>query len=275
MLSFIARLLRGEQLPEPILTPPGFPGPVVPAVDDVESTDDSPTSRVGKSDLAPLNRALVIEYEDAAGEPSTRRINLKEIFGSRGRIYLECYCLERQAPRRFRADRVIDVYCGVTGEDIGPPERLFQPRYTDDDAFARARKPSPPKILVQESDDLRRMRAALRVLMTIARSDGRVHPGEEKVVGDFISLHWRGDENGDGLMMEALCLAPSFEGFLDSCNAVFAEADDLAVAVIQVAGPLCMADGDVTDREISLLEDISMIARAYGLPVEMEITGAR
>jgi predicted DNA-binding transcriptional regulator YafY len=50
---------------------------------------------------------VVIKYVDAAGNPTTRKILLKEVAAQRDYIYLVAYCYARQAERTFRLDRII------------------------------------------------------------------------------------------------------------------------------------------------------------------------
>jgi len=50
---------------------------------------------------------MVIDYIDASGNKSTRKILLKEVAPMRDYIYLVAYCYAKQAERTFRLDRIV------------------------------------------------------------------------------------------------------------------------------------------------------------------------
>jgi len=246
-------------------------------MDALDAGGEMTTAMGEASAYLPMNQALIIDYVDSVGAPSLRRVCLKEVFAAKHHVYLQGYCLERQAPRLFRRDRVRALFCGVTGEDLGDVEEALRPRFVQESSIL-----APPEVQMvavaeaeEETNGLRRMRAALGVLMTIARADGCVHKNEKAVILDFISSVWADEFRNVALIAEALRIAPSFETFLESAADVFSIHDSLARAVINTAAPLCMADGDVTDGEIDVLKDLAELAGAHGLAVEMEVSDAR
>ena len=74
--------------------------------------------------------AVVLDYVDAAGRPSHRRVEPHAFAYARGSWYLLAWCLERAAPRYFRWDRI---------GHAAPTTTPIQPR----EAFAVYPAPSP------------------------------------------------------------------------------------------------------------------------------------
>lgn len=164
------------------------------AMPDLERVDD---------DLYGITFA--IEYVDAKGAATTRRITLRDLYkDGRGLTYLDCYCHERKAPRTFRFDRITTVIDadGVVHE----PRTFFADELRVD---LEAREPQEPfgrrqevPIVVSagaaqprktpdrsEKPGMAQRRAArdgLRVLAALARSDGAMAPGELAVILDYI-----------------------------------------------------------------------------------------
>ena len=54
-------------------------------------------------------RVLVIGYRDGKGKPSLREVEPQLLARSSDRWFLAAWCLERQAPRWFRLDRVVSA----------------------------------------------------------------------------------------------------------------------------------------------------------------------
>ncbi len=50
---------------------------------------------------------VIIEYVDASGKRTTRKILLKEVASKQDYVYLVAYCYTRQAERTFRLDRIV------------------------------------------------------------------------------------------------------------------------------------------------------------------------
>lgn len=64
-----------------------------------------------------LPREFLFSYMDHHGQASRRRVRVMRIAGNDGRQYLEGFCLERNAMRTFRVDRIDgDLTDAETGE---------------------------------------------------------------------------------------------------------------------------------------------------------------
>jgi DNA polymerase III epsilon subunit family exonuclease len=51
--------------------------------------------------------SMIIDYIDASGNKSTRKVLLKEVAAMRDYVYLVAYCYAKQAERTFRLDRIV------------------------------------------------------------------------------------------------------------------------------------------------------------------------
>lgn len=259
MFGNLIDALRGRPAREAVIEPPGFKGPALPADD----ADKPPEARPDSSDPAghaTAREAFVIVYTDSAGAPSERRIVCHEVYSADSLIYLRARCLERRASRTFRVDRIREVYCGVTGEDLGAPSAVFVP------TGVRAAKPRPDR-------NYQRLMRAIVVLMTVARADGRLHPAEADVLWRFIDQNapvgWPIDER-TGLKEKALRLAPSVTDFRDDFERLLKFEVDLLPAVLEGVIAIAEADGVYHPREIDLIAALIGAAREAGIEVTVE-----
>lgn len=246
MFSFIQRLLNGEKLPDPVLTPPGFIGAILPPQDDPEPT----AQFIIHEDIDVFGQAFVIVYQDEKKEVSQRRVIGRSCYELHENIMFQAKCLERQATRTFRVDRIKELYCGVTGELLDPISDFISPSEIRESSGAKYSNP---------------IRSAIRVLMTLARADGYVHPKELEILDRFISLakaHAGPSVNVTALRKYAERLAPDFEGFLDAAEVAFKGKHQFAFEFIECARLLVKADGVVTDEEHILIDDLMHLARA-------------
>jgi tellurite resistance protein len=247
VIPFIGRLTRGERVPESAITPQGFEGPRLPEADVIppqDGGDDGASEAIGQ-------RAFVIRYRDHAGQLSERRIVALEVFEADGAAFLRARCLERQALRTFRTDRIEAIASGVSGEDLGRPADIFSA------ALAHpARRSQSHRAAV---------RYALRALMTVARADGQVSDAELDVIEVFLemALPQATEEDVAGLVDYAASLAPSFETFLHAVDEVCLADAKLAELMAGAALTLAQAHGHVDADEADLVDDMALILKAH------------
>lgn len=265
MLGVLRRLWSGDSPPSPVVTPAGFSGGTVPPVDPPDVAAPPP---VVAHDLDAPNlqgRGFIIGYRDAQAEWSERRIVCHAVYIAEGVVYLRARCLERQAARTFRVDRIEEVFCGITGEDLGAPAALFLA--TETRAVPR---PAGRKAMSPEE---RRVRAALRVLMTVSRCDGSTSPGEGDVIHRFVRQNAPADKTTQevaAMFDWAMGRQPDFRAFMEDMSDLARDDADLAVRTIQAAVDIVMADGQMGPEEQAVMDDIAWIATASGLPVTFE-----
>lgn len=250
VIPFIGRLSNGEQIPEPAITPAGFEGPQLPGADVIPNPasaapNDALTLALGQ-------RAFVIGYRDHAGQVSERRVVALEVFEEGGDVFLRARCLERQALRAFRVDKIEKIRSGVTGEDLGAPQTVFG---------AALSHPALKRL----NSTRAAVRYALRALMTVARADGELHPDEMDVVEVFLemALPDATPEDIENLLQHAAGLAPSFETFLEAVDRVCLADPQLAELMAGSALTLAQANEPVEADEADLVADMAMILKAH------------
>ncbi len=250
VIPFIGRLSNGEQVPESALTPKGFEGATMPAADVIPNPDSPVTNDEMSQAIA--QRAFIISYRDHAGQASERRIVALEVFEEAGEAFLRARCLERQALRAFRVDKITAIRSGVTGEDLGPPEKLLG---------AASTHPALRRLASARSA----VRYALRALMTVARADGELHASELDVVEVFLEMALPEATQADieGLLEHAASLAPSFETFLDAVDRVCFADPQLAERMAGAALTLAEANEPVEAVEADMVADMAMILKAH------------
>ncbi|MBX9707899.1 MAG: TerB family tellurite resistance protein [Caulobacteraceae bacterium] len=254
MPSFL-RLLFGGQSPEaPPLTPPGFTGAVLP----IEDEADAPENPSPALDSPIRGQAFVIEYVDANGFASERRIVADCVYQAGSHAYLSARCQERRATRNFRIDRITSVFCGAHGDDLGTPAALFIP--TEQRAALGPNLKRPPPL------SHRPIRWTVRALMSIARSDGHAHPGEIDVIRAYLTevLPREAQSEIPEILQWADRLAADFRVFMDGHGAAF-EHPNLTQPFLLAAAAIAAVDGRLDDRERELLEDLRWIAEAQGV----------
>lgn len=68
--------------------------------------ETAPQPVVSSFDAPPLPREFIFTYTDHEGQSSRRRVRVMGIASNDGRQYLDGYCLDRNAVRTFRVDRI-------------------------------------------------------------------------------------------------------------------------------------------------------------------------
>ncbi|ATC34142.1 hypothetical protein CA606_18390 [Caulobacter vibrioides] len=260
MLGFIKALLRGEAHDAPPLTPPTFSSPIVPPEDSPATIQPAP----GDEDHPLFGRALIIDYIDAQDVASFRRISVRNCYASGNYSYVAARCLERQAHRVFRIDRIDSVACGVSGEDLGDPERFFVPAppAIGSRAGRLGRKPLPHPEL----------RAAIRALITVARADGFIHPSERQVIQSFLKVAGASlseAERGE-MLQRALGLNADCEAFYRNLRIMFQAGEPLASTTIAAMGDLARADGEVSDDEMFLVSEMIRKGKEHDYRITIE-----
>jgi|GEM_PF-4666620 len=204
-------------------------------------------------------RGFVICYDDSSGISSERRIICHQVYSVDALTYLKARCLERQASRTFRVDRIREVYCSKTGESLGLPAALFVSDVT------REQLPLP-------GPAYRAAQRALRLLVTIARVDGHVHPGELRVTSDFIHAALPGAKHrADRESLEdfAYRAAPSLSDFAATFELMLRYDRQILPLFLATLGPLVEADGAQDGQETQLIVELINLASLQGIEIEV------
>lgn len=139
---------------------------------DQEDFGDGPPVRL------PLS--LFIEYTDAAGNASSRRISIRNLRYSKDRIAINAYCHERREPRCFISDRINMAADCETGEILADPAGWFMTAYRahpDGQQYLQRRQ-----VDTAAATERQAYQDALLVLAYVARADGRMTQVERAVI---------------------------------------------------------------------------------------------
>jgi predicted DNA-binding transcriptional regulator YafY len=123
-----------------------------------EDEEVATTSDFEEADI--FGQSFAIEYRDALGELSKRRITVRALSWTQDdELCVKAFCWERKASRCFRADRIVSMHCLMTGEVIADPQKFFE-MYK-----------KPLKDVDFTSQLLKQIKPGLRALIFVARCD--------------------------------------------------------------------------------------------------------
>lgn len=161
-LARLSTLLRCRPLR---IWPPPALCPETPALPPADAAEPLPERALLLADA--VAQLLVIDYRDAAGQGSRRRITVRRIWADLdGDAVIEAFCHERQAPRCFRAARILTVTDPVTGMEFSETA-WFLRRHL-------GAVPGPVLAGDHTAQALARCRAELALLVCLAPGDGHV-----------------------------------------------------------------------------------------------------
>lgn len=232
---------------------------------------------------------LMIEYRDARGQVTQRRITTRTVVEQDGVRYLQAICHERQALRSFRLDRIV-CFISQDGEiedaqawfaEVLPISDVVQDAERliifSGDRTKTPAKQSKPAISTYTA--LRRELAApMTLLVAAARSDEFLHPREIRRI-----LHFAEDEAAmlrdagqlpgdlDAEMFDKLertmrRLRPTREDVDAALEALLSLDLPRKMQLARALAETAAADGKVDDIEAELIEEFSRIgARGHGV----------
>lgn len=116
----------------------------------------------------PAHALFLMEYRDAQGEYSCRRVTIRQVEDCGEKIYLYAYCHERRALRTFILGRVISLVDMFTGEVV-----------EDLDAALALKRPVVDRVIGK-------FEAEVLVLAYVSRTDGRMVKAERDVIARYI-----------------------------------------------------------------------------------------
>ena len=148
--------------------------PAIAAADEAEAAD-SPLglTLVESAAAADLGDAFcLLEYTDASGHPSRRRVSMRSLKESGGRIYLNALCFERSAMRQFRLDRITAMIT-EDGEVLEPADYFATYGVT-----LKERTKEQSDALRDAGRALSEIRPGVVILTAVARADRKVDSRE-------------------------------------------------------------------------------------------------
>ena len=146
-------------------------------------------NRPDRTDLEPVY--TVIDYRDASGQETRRRITMLSLYPGPKAPMLTATCHERKAYRSFRCDR-IQWFLEPDGEAIRP-DNFFRDTMGIDladipvttPANARPSRKAPPPELDTARKIREKLRPTLSILIAAARADDELHAEELDVIYCF------------------------------------------------------------------------------------------
>lgn len=216
----------------------GRPPPAARPVAVVLPSNDEPEPIVATTLADMIGCTLAIEYIDAKGEASRRRVTVRGIAEAQNGTLLRCYCHERQAPRSFRLDRVQSAIDLASGEVFDSVTEWLASQGISTIARAEA------------TDPLRAAEPGMIVLSFLAHCDGDYDPREHAVIRRYVEAAAPGHGlRSDYLERRVRALYPDEEMFEDACELVEAQGMAAFTQLAEYAADLVAADGEVTEDE--------------------------
>ncbi|MBR0642929.1 WYL domain-containing protein [Plastoroseomonas hellenica] len=221
---------------------------------------------------------FIVDYQDARGACSRRRIMLRSIAARDGDFYLRALCFERNALRTFRLDRVLRII-DTDGEihedpaaffrdelrlkmDVPPPvaQPPVEARMMPSDI--RAPTISEPKLEKPGVAQRRVARDGLRVLVALARSDSTLHEAEVEVVLDYVAAVCTTvgvpfeTEDRSALGPYIRRQRPGMDVLVECLTRLDSERAETQALLLDYAERVIHADGELHDSEDALLRKI-------------------
>lgn len=209
--------------------------------------DDSDFSGSSIDSVEPIaGLAVVIEYGNAKGEKATRLITCRRLDVHGELRYISAFCHSREALRKFRVDRISEVFDHQSGESLGNAFSFFE-KFSPDGI---ERSPMGFGLSVKRRADLM---ALLNALVFVARCDQEYHPLERSVLDKLLTRFWlrlelSGEPDEAAILRLADRLAPDAETFWVSIQRLAAD-QRLAKILLEGAKEVIAADGMMTKEE--------------------------
>lgn len=201
--------------------------------------------------------ALGLEYADASGELSARRIIAAQVTpGADSVVYLDGWCLLRKDWRRFRSDRMLKLMLPPAWESVADPT-AFLLTYAPQATFEpKSKAELNPKLLCRDG---------LAVLLYVARSDGDTIPTAEKdIVTQYIVAACKrsGLTPNERIIAEVTAYADTLYPSLQSMEVCLGRLER-DVGALDILVPhltaLVKADGDYSENE---RQAVAMLVKA-------------
>ncbi|PTR08903.1 MULTISPECIES: TerB family tellurite resistance protein [unclassified Novosphingobium] len=187
-----------------------------------------------------------IQYTDAAGEPSARRIICRSISGYGRPETVTAFCYERRAHRTFRIDRIQELVCLETGEVLDPGQHFNQ-------LWLHGALKVSDKTLTDIG----------RILVFMARCDGQFHPLESDSIATAMERYIV-RFGGDDRTFETACkninkIAPDSFDFVKALERMrdHPEARSLSRLLLDCVANVTAADGVIDAKEVEWASVVS------------------
>lgn len=188
----------------------------------------------------------IIEYTDAKGDFSRRRVTFIRLEEASDERYLRTYCHERERTRQFKVDRITAAADIDTGEIFDLPD-LLNSLSAD---HSQSSKPGWGLCPRDRADLI----AGINVMVFVARCDREWHPLESDAIEHFITSCWlrcgfEAELPLDDLLAHARKLRPDAESFYGSLIRA-TERPELQAIIRRNVAQVIDADGKISPEEL-------------------------
>lgn len=240
-----------------------------PVHDDLSSEAFSPADSDldGRPDTI-AGLCVAIDYVDASGASSKRRVVADQVYENGGSVYLQGHCLLRGEDRTFRADRVEKLKLPPDWVEVSDPLAFFE-SYLNFSSQQSDRWNDYAEQAARYARLYEARRAAnhgLRVLAFVARSDGSLADVEVSVIRDYVlsagtlvGVDLTSDDCNE-IASDVGKLFPTRRQVANSLAAIrlYREQSEIFMAALKV---LVRADGNITPHEQSAVEMLVELLR--------------
>lgn len=202
---------------------------------------------------------IEIDYLDARNASTHRRVRCGRCFTENALFYLQGFCLERQALREFRLDRVQSLIVMGTGEVFEDAHLWLESSNQLDELGADERSQNTVRFA------FRKVKSAVLTLMFLARYDGTLHMSETAVVDRYIDQYFRKPRARDvelkirGCQRIARGLFPTAEELWDALGSLIEDGEAQCASVLLYLDEIIACDGTILPVETDLRNAIAHI----------------
>ncbi|OSQ34369.1 TerB family tellurite resistance protein [Thalassospira sp. MCCC 1A01428] len=230
--------------------------------DATESARPETADEYGDIDLSDIS--IAIEYRDSKNRVTTRRIVIYSTWTEQTAYRLHAYCYERHAYRQFLSTGIVSII-DIDGV-VSHPVDFFRDelQIIVNPAFFPARDAAPlPEIESNPGQRIKKYcRPDLRLLSTLSRSDGYMHPAEiqfmlayAQKVADFHNEPFT-EIDAKALAAYIKRLRPTEDQVNDAIDGIWKHHKHRRKMFVEACHGLIQADGIVKPEELEALSEL-------------------
>lgn len=193
-------------------------------------------------ELYPVDASLRIRYTDAGGRETERTVDVKQFGRAPEGMIMVGHCHLRRAARTFRIDRVKSCFDVNSGEVIEDAELYLRRLYDSSPIHAAS------KFLEEEYD-------ALRVLLYVAKADGRLTKKERAIIRETcrkLQTASTLDDDDIDKIFSSLSV-PSEAAFHRAVGKLKTRSESERIALMSAACEMVESDKTVKQREMDAI----------------------
>lgn len=203
--------------------------------DDIVVEDDL----VDNETIDLIDSIILIEYKDAKGNVSTRRITIKKIDTSKADPLLKAYCHERKAARSFKISRISEIVDIETGEIFQNAREFLIPVGSQSS---------------EERNAMLSIKDELLIMTYMAKADGVFHENERFLLKSFIMQKTGYILTNEQLISEIGRFHCSSQTFLGSLKSLANRDEYNLEEIFNLLQTIAASDGNTDQMEQNILD---------------------